>query len=105
MCIRDRSGRFHGRYPKTFTLFVRPSILLPKASSLHIGPVSYTHLDVYKRQYLESAADFAKNIITCFARFNMGLFTALYMVLVRVTPFFSLCDVREQQSLNKEGGA
>ena len=36
---------------------------------------------------------------------SVGLFTALYMVLVRVTPFFSLCDVREQQSLNKEGGA
>ncbi|XBD73167.1 NrfD/PsrC family molybdoenzyme membrane anchor subunit [Akkermansia massiliensis] len=36
---------------------------------------------------------------------SVGLFTALYMALVRVTPFFSLCDVREQQSLNKEGGA
>lgn len=34
-----------------------------------------------------------------------GLFTALYMILVRVTPFFSLCDVREQQSLDREGRA
>ena len=36
---------------------------------------------------------------------SVGLFMALYMALVRVAPFFSLCDVREQQSLNKEGGA
>lgn len=36
---------------------------------------------------------------------SVGLFMALYMVLVRVVPFFSLCDEREQQSLNKEGGA
>ncbi len=33
------------------------------------------------------------------------LFTSLYMILVRVTPFFSLCDVREQQSLDREGRA
>ncbi|WP_290488706.1 MULTISPECIES: NrfD/PsrC family molybdoenzyme membrane anchor subunit [unclassified Akkermansia] len=36
---------------------------------------------------------------------SVGLFMALYMALVRMAPFFSLCDVREQQSLNKEGGA
>ena len=36
---------------------------------------------------------------------SAGLFTALYMILVRVTPFFSLCDVREQQSLDREGRA
>lgn len=36
---------------------------------------------------------------------SAGLFTALYMALVRVTPFFSLCDVREQQSLDKEGAS
>lgn len=36
---------------------------------------------------------------------SAGLFTALYMVLVRVTPFFSLCDVREQQALDKEDAA
>ena len=36
---------------------------------------------------------------------SAGLFTALYMILVRVTPFFSLCDVREQHSLDREGRA
>lgn len=36
---------------------------------------------------------------------SAGLFTALYMALVRVTPFFSLCDVREQHSLEREESA
>lgn len=36
---------------------------------------------------------------------SVGLFMALYMVLVRLTPFFSLCDAREQRSLNREGGS
>ena len=35
---------------------------------------------------------------------SVGLFMALYMALVRMAPFFSRWDVREWQSLDKEGG-
>ena len=49
--------------------------------------------------YFPSLTDLAMMAVSA------GLFTALYMILVRVTPFFSLCDVREQQSLDREGRA
>ncbi len=61
-------------------------------------------VDGLKDSYLAGGLGSYCPTVTDFAMLagSIGLFVALYMVLVRVTPFFSLCDVREEESLRKE---
>ena len=51
-------------------MLVSAKEMLQKAKAGHyaVGPVSYTHLDVYKRQAISQEADFMRTFRVCFRK-------------------------------------
>ena len=58
--VKDEDGNYPAPSADAVLSYVRNRILLEEASKQGIEPVSYTHLDVYKRQPLSSGVRTAR---------------------------------------------